>query len=64
MVLSDCLVDRTRYRVPTFQGGDLLISVEEGAVYINGAPMKIEKRNRMTTSGVVHVISEVLLPLV
>jgi len=45
----------------TLQGEDLLFTIEEGVVYINGMPTLVAT-DIVTSNGVVHVINDVLIP--
>ncbi|MFZ4815013.1 MAG: BMP family ABC transporter substrate-binding protein [Phototrophicaceae bacterium] len=46
--------------VPTVQGGELAISVQDGVVYVNDAA--VVTANIYASNGVIHVIDSVLLP--
>lgn len=45
---------------PTFNGAPIVVSVEEGLVYING--IQVVTADILFDNGVIHVIEEVLLP--
>ncbi|ORY10425.1 FAS1 domain-containing protein [Clohesyomyces aquaticus] len=47
-------------QVPTIQGGNLTITIENGTVFVNGA--KVITPNVLVANGVVHIIDNVLNP--